>query len=264
MDVDSDGEEEIDLPNTSEVPKAVDSEEEEESDATDSSELPKKQKHLSSNWKKLQSKQRIDLTRKGAEAMELFFKFNRPLNDQKDEEGKVKKPSKDRDLEILMPDGGLAEGQWNPHFTLQNVLSFFLVKNGRHILHCGCILEDALMDLYMWKTVKLRSISRDIEETFGKPVKPRERAYMVESMDHLCSFVEDLYEYKDDGTKRSMIEIRERQVRKLLGEIRRLKQEDAAAEKVKKDASLRKPVYVELEKLTGINVSDTEFFGDDK
>ncbi|RXW14432.1 hypothetical protein EST38_g11422 [Candolleomyces aberdarensis] len=326
MDVGSDGEEE------------TDSNEEEETEATGSSKLPKKkQKHLSSNWKNLKRKKRIELTRKGSEAMDLFTKFNRPLSDQVrcwvrrysgylpiagthsqrlaascfilnnsrtvchyhtvyehglknlndsskkqknenkvtgvpfapepfevDEEGNAKKPKKDQDLEILMPKHGLAEGQWNPHFTLQNVLSFFLVKEGRHILHCGCILEDALMDLFMWKTVKLHSISLGIEETFGKPVKPRERAYMVESMDYLCCFLEDIYGYKDNGTKRSMVEIRECQIRKLLAEIRRLRQEEAEVEKTKKDAYLQKAVYVELENLTGINVSDAEFFGDDK
>ncbi|KAF6749909.1 hypothetical protein DFP72DRAFT_1072817 [Ephemerocybe angulata] len=65
----------------------------------------------------------------------------------------------------------------NPNFTLDRVLDFFpLSPNGEtRVLHCGCALDTALMDFYIFKKIYITSTSKHREELYGRGMAPRDR-----------------------------------------------------------------------------------------
>lgn len=87
----------------------------------------------------------------------------------------------------------------NPNFTLERVLEFFPVKDDRHVLHCGCLLDEVLFDYSVWKRVPLRSVSTGAREGLGSPLQPRERLFLY-SMARAFNFSTDMfYSFTDDA-----------------------------------------------------------------
>lgn len=80
---------------------------------------------------------------------------------------------------------------------VHELLSFYLLdEHGNYHLHCGCLLEEVLLDFYVWKaTPNLRSVSLNVEEPLGHPIDPRIRAYYHMAFTTLGIHVEDLYRF---------------------------------------------------------------------
>lgn len=90
-------------------------------------------------------------------------------------------------------------------FTLEQLESFFPLREGVRYLHCGCVLEDVLLDFFFWKSSeKLISPSTGEEDSRGKPFDPRTRYIICRILnDQFGVFVNDLYEYDTRGVYRA-------------------------------------------------------------
>ncbi|KAF6765757.1 hypothetical protein DFP72DRAFT_839575 [Ephemerocybe angulata] len=87
------------------------------------------------------------------------------------------------------------------HLDSSKWLEFFLKDpDGRYICHCGCILEEVLLDFYLWKAAHpLYSVSTGTSEPLGNPVDPRTRAHYHKVLTSFGINVRSLYKYDDDG-----------------------------------------------------------------
>ncbi|KAH6884770.1 hypothetical protein BKA70DRAFT_1124662, partial [Coprinopsis sp. MPI-PUGE-AT-0042] len=94
--------------------------------------------------------------------------------------------------------------------TLEQLNEFFRCKvegedgaHSRSVLHCGCDLEEVLLDFFLWKENKyLLSTSTQNRELYGAPMDPRSRQWCHEILikDGWC--VDDMYQYGEDGARR--------------------------------------------------------------
>ncbi|KAG2004522.1 hypothetical protein CC2G_003074 [Coprinopsis cinerea AmutBmut pab1-1] len=93
--------------------------------------------------------------------------------------------------------------------SVEELLEFFpLSDDGRHYLHCGCDLKEALTDFFLWKKYPyVRSRQSNKEELFGMPVNPRIRTWMYRILKDLRFHVHDAYEYDTDGKRRTKVDI---------------------------------------------------------
>ncbi|KAF6758351.1 hypothetical protein DFP72DRAFT_1065044 [Ephemerocybe angulata] len=85
----------------------------------------------------------------------------------------------------------------------RELLTFFRPINGKYYLHCGCELEDCLLDLFIWKSSDiLVSPSTGAREWFGAAPDPRHRFHFVRFIRALGVNVNNLYAYDDKGVRR--------------------------------------------------------------
>ncbi|KAJ2936020.1 hypothetical protein H1R20_g1074, partial [Candolleomyces eurysporus] len=129
------------------------------------------------------------------------------------------------DTLLLSPDSNLPPRAKNPNFTLKNVLAFFPKQDGFCVLHCGCELEPTLLDLYFWKTMKIKSISTEKAERLGRPMKPRDRAFLCHVLDYLCVDIRSLYSIDVKGSPSSCIDQRKDHIRELLKSVQEMEAE---------------------------------------
>lgn len=89
----------------------------------------------------------------------------------------------------------------NPNLTFSRVLEFFPVVNGVRIMHCGCVLSDALFDFFIWKTTTLHSVSfPDVSEPLRRPPGPRQRLVTCALADNYFIRRRDVYSVSRNGT----------------------------------------------------------------
>ncbi|RXW21042.1 hypothetical protein EST38_g4800, partial [Candolleomyces aberdarensis] len=137
------------------------------------------------------------------------------------------------DTLLPSPDAAPKRGAKNPNFNLKNVLAFFPMKDGNRILHCGCELEPALLDLFIWKTMKIRSIRSKKSERLGRPMKPRDRLFLYHTLDHFCVDVRMMYSFDVKGNPLNFVDERKQHIRELL---QSLKEYEADARKEEEEA----------------------------
>ncbi|RXW12891.1 hypothetical protein EST38_g12963 [Candolleomyces aberdarensis] len=87
---------------------------------------------------------------------------------------------------------------FNPNFTLARVLEFFPVEKGVRRLHCGCDFDEVLMEFNFWKRIKLVSPTTVTLEGYGKPMKPRDRAYLCATLTDIDLGLDSLYRFDSD------------------------------------------------------------------
>ncbi|RXW13702.1 hypothetical protein EST38_g12156 [Candolleomyces aberdarensis] len=104
----------------------------------------------------------------------------------------------------------------NRNFTLERVLEFFPVVDGAHTMHCGCLLNDVLIDFYFWKRVVMHSTSLKIYEPYTKPMRPRDRLYFIAALNWLEFDLEFMYSYDDNGFRQSSADRFKAHARRLL------------------------------------------------
>ncbi|KAJ2926464.1 hypothetical protein H1R20_g10641, partial [Candolleomyces eurysporus] len=110
--------------------------------------------------------------------------LDRPL--RVDAEGNVKPPK---------------PNSYNPNFTLKRVLKFFPVsKDGIRMLHCGCALNEVLVDFSFWKRTTIISPSTSATDHLASPLRPRDRLYLCSILSHLDVKLDFLYQYDTQDT----------------------------------------------------------------
>ncbi|RXW15256.1 hypothetical protein EST38_g10596 [Candolleomyces aberdarensis] len=91
---------------------------------------------------------------------------------------------------------------YNPNFTLERVLEFFVSEPGDvRRLHCGCSLNEVLVDFSFWKRTKIQSPSTAFIEGMDSPLRPRDRLYLITVLDHLHLSLDQLYHYDIHGKR---------------------------------------------------------------
>ncbi|KAJ2919090.1 hypothetical protein MD484_g1309, partial [Candolleomyces efflorescens] len=134
----------------------------------------------------------------------------------------------------------------NRNFTLERVLEFFPVVDGIHTMHCGCTLDEALIDLYFWKRINLRSASRGITEPYTKPMRPRERLFLASVLRFLDFDLDLMYSYDEDGYRQSTAAKFEKYAERLLEAANEMRGE-SRTKKPKDDGKRKKKLeYVEV------------------
>ncbi|KAH6905369.1 hypothetical protein BKA70DRAFT_1033651, partial [Coprinopsis sp. MPI-PUGE-AT-0042] len=89
--------------------------------------------------------------------------------------------------------------------SLDDLYSFYRKEGKRYVLHCGCDLEEVLLDFLVWKTSPpLRSRSKGIEEDLGSPLHPREQLYQYDMLQSLHFRLDDHLFYDLEGSFRSL------------------------------------------------------------
>ena len=69
-----------------------------------------------------------------------------------------------------------------------------LLEKRRGILSCGCPVDVALLDLYLWKTWTARNHSGELEGLRNQRIDPRTRLFIAEAYKtHVGLTVDDLY-----------------------------------------------------------------------
>ncbi|KAH6881232.1 hypothetical protein BKA70DRAFT_1446766 [Coprinopsis sp. MPI-PUGE-AT-0042] len=125
--------------------------------------------------------------------------------------------------------------------TLKDVYTFFRVERGRRILHCGCDLEEVLLDMFLWKICPdLVSYSTQHREA-PNPFKPKDRAQLYLIFSALKISVDDLYTYDTSGVWRDP----SRQIQYSLSGLLRFLTEAVEPTVI---AEPKKPQYVEIDK----------------
>ncbi|EAU87490.2 hypothetical protein CC1G_13394 [Coprinopsis cinerea okayama7 len=115
-----------------------------------------------------------------------------------------KKPSSIEVLEgaVEWPEKGPT--QTSNGLTMDDLLKFYRKVDGWYFLTCGCLLDDVLLDFYIWKAQQYIPSMYGHETPFGTPMEPRVRtwlfAFLKSEMD-IC--VDNLYAYDEDGVYRS-------------------------------------------------------------
>lgn len=129
----------------------------------------------------------------------------------------------------------------NPNFTLQRVWEFFPMRDGVRVMHCGCVLSDALYDFYIWKTTRLQSISfPDVSEPIRRPPGPRQRLTMSLVVDSYHVRRRDVYSFNRNGTAITPKIRLKNHIKALKSELARLdKEEEARKEKERLAAQVR-------------------------
>ncbi|KAF6763281.1 hypothetical protein DFP72DRAFT_750916, partial [Ephemerocybe angulata] len=100
--------------------------------------------------------------------------------------------SKDATQLATPPSNRLTRNDW---------LQFYLMDDeGRHFLHCGCLLEEVLLDFYLWKSaMPLYSVSTGRTEPLGNPMDPRTRAFYHQVLKGFGVDVMRLYKFDING-----------------------------------------------------------------
>ncbi|KAF6749401.1 hypothetical protein DFP72DRAFT_852548 [Ephemerocybe angulata] len=84
------------------------------------------------------------------------------------------------------------------------LLTFFQCSNGEYYLHCGCPLEEVLLEFYIWKSNRLlRSPTTGAEEPLGAPTEPRPRFHYHAFLTALGVRVDNLYQFDAKGNRRN-------------------------------------------------------------
>lgn len=104
----------------------------------------------------------------------------------------------------------------NQNFTLERVLEFFPVVDSIHTMHCGCTLNEALIDLYFWKRIVLYSESLKISEPYTRPMKPRDRLFLVSALKWMEFDLDVLYSFDEDGYRQTTADRFEKYAHRLL------------------------------------------------
>ncbi|KAH6917656.1 hypothetical protein BKA70DRAFT_340507 [Coprinopsis sp. MPI-PUGE-AT-0042] len=90
--------------------------------------------------------------------------------------------------------------------TLEELYSFYRFEDGRYILHCGCDLEEVLLDFFLWKTSPLlTSHSKGHREEYGSPLSPRQRLYQFVNLQTLHFRLDDHLLYDTRGHIRTIV-----------------------------------------------------------
>ncbi|KAJ2911558.1 hypothetical protein MD484_g8857, partial [Candolleomyces efflorescens] len=132
----------------------------------------------------------------------------------------------------------------NRNFTLERVLRFFPVVDGVHTMHCGCLLDDALIDFYFWKRVVLYSQSQELEEPYRKPMKPHDRLYLITALSWIEFDVNFLYSYNERGMRQTEADRLEAYMKRLGVVTKELR--NTARGREKKVQGKKKLEYVEV------------------
>ncbi|KAJ2928259.1 hypothetical protein H1R20_g8837, partial [Candolleomyces eurysporus] len=152
---------------------------------------------------------------------------------------------------------------FNPNFTLARVLEFFPVEKGVRRLHCGCDFDEVLMEFYFWKRTKLVSPTTEASEGYGKPMKPRDRAYLCASLTSLDLSLNCLYRF--DSNHRHITQAD--RLRRVIGRIEQKIEDSQSKDSVeggsKSTGKARKKVleYKEIsdtEEQPGVHESDSD------
>lgn len=95
-------------------------------------------------------------------------------------------------------------GRFRQQFGVVELLEFYIVKpDDRLYMHCGCDLEEALLDFYIWKSAPLLvSPSTGVSEPLGKAIDPRFRLLYHGLLESAHVHVLDLYTYNLRGELR--------------------------------------------------------------
>jgi hypothetical protein len=136
----------------------------------------------------------------------------------------------------------------NPNFTLKRVMDFF-PKNaaGERYLHCGCLLEEVLVDFHYWKLIHLTSPSTGITEGVGRPFRPRDRQILCYILAQFSFFPFDLYDYNEDWEPVTVLDHRQQLIKRMARGVKKelRKQEE---EQRKKDEQVRMRLEEEARK----------------
>ncbi|KAJ3521136.1 hypothetical protein NMY22_g12439 [Coprinellus aureogranulatus] len=161
--------------------------------------------------------------------------------------------------------GSRSDALWNPEFTLGNVKAFFPEEDGRRVLHCGCILGPAVIDLVLWKTTEIYSHSQNISEGYGRALSPRERLYLCTVLGENTGIsVRNLFSNDSKGNPMSFEDRLESRIRRLEWmideenqEIERLRLEkEQAAKRTKRRKEKR---YIEPDSEEASKLDTVEF-----
>jgi hypothetical protein len=137
--------------------------------------------------------------------------------------------------------------------TLDELYSFYPLKNGRYTLHCGCDLEEVLLDFFIWKTSQpLSSHSKGLKEEYGTPLAPRQRLYQFITMKTLHFRLDDHLLYDTKGLIRTVVSRRmslhaaiQETCPEVIAELARLREKEAREreekEREEKKRQARKP-----------------------
>ncbi|RXW11265.1 hypothetical protein EST38_g14590, partial [Candolleomyces aberdarensis] len=91
---------------------------------------------------------------------------------------------------------------YNPNFTLERVLEFFILEpNDIRRLHCGCVLDEVLIEFSFWKRTMIQSPSTEVSEPLESPLRPRDRLYLVTILDSLHYRLKQIYHYDTKGRR---------------------------------------------------------------
>ncbi|KAJ3568225.1 hypothetical protein NP233_g5858 [Leucocoprinus birnbaumii] len=123
-------------------------------------------------------------------------------------------------------------------------------------LHCGCLEDEVLLDLILWKSTLQQSPATGIVETWQDVyLHPRDRTFSLRAYTFWTGLKADhLYEFDADGKPRSMIDITRYQYRFFRNRLRRLK-------RAGKDLS---SIISDLEELEMISFEDDEESDDEE
>ncbi|PPQ80933.1 hypothetical protein CVT26_014755 [Gymnopilus dilepis] len=74
-----------------------------------------------------------------------------------------------------------------------------------HHMHCGCAIDDVLLEYYFWKRWKIRSRNPEVSDEEGMKdliITPRHRAFIVQSFQlYTLLGIEDIYQWSSNPTK---------------------------------------------------------------
>lgn len=143
----------------------------------------------------------------------------------------------------------------NRNFTLKRVLKVFPVVDGIHTMHCGCVLNDALIDLFFWKRVKLTSLSRNISEPYKKPMKPHDHLFLIQTLRWIDFNVDLLYSSDEQGTRHTHIDRLELYIKRLKGTVKDLRGGNTKGKKSEGDSKGKGKAKAK-KKLEYVEVSD--------
>ncbi|KAJ3553131.1 hypothetical protein NP233_g12719 [Leucocoprinus birnbaumii] len=92
-------------------------------------------------------------------------------------------------------------------------------------LHCGCIEDEVLLELILWKTTLQQSPSTGIVETWQDAfLHPRDRTFVLRAHTFWAGLTADkLYEYDADGNHRDIVDITQYQIAYLTDRLERAK-----------------------------------------
>ncbi|KAF6742534.1 hypothetical protein DFP72DRAFT_1081838 [Ephemerocybe angulata] len=178
-------------------------------------------------------------------------------------------PNPIRHPNYLQRDPDDLSGGRNPNFTLERVYEFFPLmdeETGERALHCGCPMEEALIDFYFWKVVQIESHSYEAIETMGRGIKPRDRLYYLVILRLFNIQLDDLFQYDTDDRAIDTVDARLRQIKVWEDAVKDIQdtrnKKKAEKEKERKRLAQQKlaRAYKEIEELEG---GEVDFDDDD-
>ncbi|KAJ2923873.1 hypothetical protein H1R20_g13226, partial [Candolleomyces eurysporus] len=91
---------------------------------------------------------------------------------------------------------------YNPNFTLQRVLEFYIMEpGGIRRMHCGCVLDNVLLEFAFWKRTEVQSEATDVMSPMDSPLRPRDRLFFVTVLDYLHTTLDRIYHYDEEGRR---------------------------------------------------------------